>query len=210
MQPLRPPRELSNPPTWRRLLSSPWPPLTLPCFHPAVSSDLVSMVTGLSSPAFHTTLASPHKSGGRSRRPTAAAAGGHSPSTAAATAAFILSMSIRPVDPSSPGLTGLDGNGGGCHGLRCLHVTAGTATDTLDSCTALDPSLCCSSWGCGPVTLPGAQVTWDLELCGPGPCRGSQERRALVSSKRGLYEGTVRGGRVRNTWFYLTVRNQAR
>ncbi|EFJ45095.1 hypothetical protein VOLCADRAFT_94587 [Volvox carteri f. nagariensis] len=177
-----------------------------------------ALLKGLSSPAFHNTLASQGKPGPKVR--IGAASITSSPAvTAAATAAFTLSMGTSMgvsahalVDHATVGCSQVD-----AHGVRfgpgtqprasgpCVTAHTGGGGCSLTFAAAAHaaagdggwPSLPC--WQASPCAAIAATATPTVVTLPP-------RRPIPLSTKRGLYEGTVRGGSARNTWMYITAR----
>ncbi|GIL81143.1 hypothetical protein Vretimale_12738 [Volvox reticuliferus] len=161
----------------------------------AVPGGLENLLIGLSSPSFYTSLASPHKLGPDIH---GAVASTSAVKTAAATAAFELSMTCSATLGvqlcSACGRQGAqnihtDGglNAGGSNGTRAMYCPAAAAEAACVRCPCWQPS--------------------GYLMCGIADRDVTARPMVSLSTKRGLYEGSVRGGNVRNTWYVTTTRN---
>ncbi|GIL50536.1 hypothetical protein Vafri_6700 [Volvox africanus] len=158
----------------------------------AAPGGLGNFVKGLSSPSFYTSLASPHTVGFTLHRPVA---GTSAVKTAAATAAFALSMTFS----ATVGVQ--SGSAFSCHDPQNVHtdedlITYGRATCSLTDLAAPAEAACacCPCW-----------QTSGYAMCGIADRAVTAKPALSLSTKRGLYEGAVRGGNVRNTWLYITT-----
>ncbi|GLI60823.1 hypothetical protein VaNZ11_002934 [Volvox africanus] len=161
----------------------------------AAPSGLENLVKGLSSPSFYTSLASPHKVGVNVH---GAAAGTSAVKTAAATAAFALSMTFSATE-------GVLGSACSCHDAQIVHTdsdlmaygcNAGRAACSLTDLAAAAEA----AWARCPCWQPSGYA-----MCGLADHAMTAKPAMSLSTKRGLYEGAVRGGNVRNTWLYITT-----
>ncbi|GLC56351.1 hypothetical protein PLESTB_001095400 [Pleodorina starrii] len=155
---------------------------------------LHTMVAGLSSPCFHNTLAAPHQPG----RKSCMGAPCGSAATVAATTAFMLSMAWAG-DPTVQCL----GDGGGFHHACIDPCPASDLIGAISKHRVAEGASASPRWPYQHQPTAAAQ-----------PSLGTATAARLLavpslSTRRGLYEGTVRGGCVRNTWRYLNTRTLA-
>lgn len=177
-----------------------------------------SMIKGLSSPSFHMSLASPQSLAPNASRATAAAVSSVAATAAAAATAFALSMTgwaptsvlagqplhriavhshnaenSRAVAMSFP-----NGKDEECPARASASASGGIGTASRQIAEVVESQLC-QAW-CPPQgAAPGE---YGASGSSPSPVL---PLRPLLTYKRGLYEGTVRGGSARNTWLYVST-----